>query len=319
MSAPGMANSRRRYRDEGLVALLMDLPGWAVALTLGVIWLVLVVIYGALSLVFPSLRGANALVGGGLVYVFVLVAFWLALGERTLRRRRLQTASSLYRLRGLTAYEFQDAVGELFRLEGYVVTENKRQDDEDGGVDLEISRGGKTRLVQIKHKWDDVGVKDVRELWGIVASESAAGAVFVTSSRYSRRAQEFADGKDYRLIDGEQFLQLRRELLPTASEEPAHDPVVSEGFAQDLATRVAPKCPSPGCGKTMVAVTMLRGAEVTSQFWSCPDYRREDPRTHHRPVSFTPYVAGPDAVTPRRLHDRLQILRTNRLRVSRKP
>jgi len=284
-------SSRKRYRDEGFVAILMDTPMWLVVAAMGVAWLAIVVVFAVLGQFFPNFKGPAVFLGSGLIYVFIVIAFWIALGERSLRRRRLEMASSLYRLRGMSAYDFQHAVGELFRLEDYRVTENKRDDDEDGGVDFEAVRAGKTWLVQVKHKWDDVGVKDLRELWGIVASERAEGAIFVTSSGFSQRAREFAEGKAYRLIDGEEFLRMRREQvrsdIATAAE---HDPVVSDGFARDLAARTAPNCPAPGCGKTMVAVTMLRGGSVASQFWSCPDYRRDDPRTHHRPLPFAPYV-----------------------------
>jgi restriction system protein len=259
------------------------------------------------------MTGFGAVIGGGLASVFLALAFWIALGERALRRQRLRSASNLYRLRALSAIDFEEAASELFRLQGYVVVENKRPDDEDGGVDLELARGGETFLVQVKHKWDEVSVKDVRELWGLVAAEGAEGGVFVTASRFSVRAVEFAEGKRLELIDGEAFLRLRAELLPTAGVVADHDPVVAEGFASYLAGLNAPACRK--CGKKTVLVTKLTGASVTDQFWGCADYPTCQSR---RPVS--PYlgeVAGQaDSKLPG-LGARLEIALTNRLRLRR--
>jgi len=97
--------------------------------------------------------------------------FWLSSRDRLLRHRRLAQTSTAHRLMMLMPDEMADIAAELYRMRGYAVTENKRPDLEDGGVDFEVSRDGKTWLVQVKHWRQEVTVKEARELWGIVASE----------------------------------------------------------------------------------------------------------------------------------------------------
>ena len=302
---------RATYRDESLVASLMDLPLWVVLAGLSVFWLAGIVLWAAMGIFVPALRGFALLVGFGLACLFLAAAFWIGLGERSLRRRRLVGASNLYRLGALSSIEFEEAVSELFRLQGFVVLENKRPDHADGGVDMEITKRGETLLVQVKHKWAPVGVRDLRELWGIVASEGADGGVFVTSQGFTDSAREFAHGKRFDLIDGETFLRLRASALPTSKQTLGHDPVVSEGFAQHLAAQTAPACRK--CGKPMVLMTKLTGTSVTSQFWGCGDFPKCQ---SSRPAS--PYLGETSQARSNSwtsIKDRLEIARTNRLRI----
>lgn len=263
-------SARARYRDTSLIALLMDLPPWVAMVSLGVLWLLGIIGYSLLSIFIPGFRRLELVVGLGLGTLYVALAFWVGLGERALRRQRLTGASDRYRLGALTSIEFEEAAGELFRLQGFLVTENKRPDSEDGGVDLEIAKNGQTLLVQVKHKWNDVGVKDIRELWGIVAGEGADGGVFVTGGRFSQRALEFAHGKNLTLIDADAFLRLRAQFLPMSADATEHHPLISEGFACHVAALTAPRCMK--CGKNMVLITWLSGLAVTDQYWGCRDY-----------------------------------------------
>jgi restriction system protein len=262
---------RERYRDESTVAALMDVPGWlfiaitviaaAVALVLGVIIDVLIhkpnYVLTALSPI--------------VIVLFSAGLFWLSVRERVQRRHRLSQISTAEKLWALTPNEMEDIATELFRLQGYVVTENKRPDLADGGVDFEINKEGKTWLVQVKHWRQEVTVKEARELWGIVAGESAAGGVLIGTSGFSTYAREFADGKDLRLIDGPEFMHLRSELSAMHHTESADsDPLVSQDFAHYLSTLPHPACPT--CGKPMVLVTRLRDTHIASQFWGCSLY-----------------------------------------------
>lgn len=301
---------RRRYRDEGWIAILMDVPYWLVLVALVALWLIFLLGLAAVGLFLPAARATQSSIAGLLTLGFVIAAFWIALGERSVRRHHLRIASDLHRLGALSPIEFEHAASELFRLEGYLVTENRDPADEDGGVDFEVARAGETLLVQCKHKWSDVSVKDVRELWGLVASEGATGGIFVTSGRFTERAREFAHGKSLRLVDGEDFLRLRATLLPGAGDHiDERDPAVSEGYARHLSTLSPPACPK--CGKKMEVVTLLAGAIVTRQFWGCSDY----PVCQSTRRFSTPYIgasglSGDTSITWR---DRLVIARSNRI------
>jgi restriction system protein len=165
----------------------------------------------------------------------------------------------------------EDIATELYRLQGYVVTENKRPDRADGGVDFEIRRDGKTLLVQVKHWRWEVSVKEVRELWGLVASEGAGGGVLIGTSGFSAAAHEFAEGKDLELIDGSGFMHIRSELSEfQRTDSGVTDPLVSDGFAHHLATLHRPDCEK--CGKPMILVTRLHDTAIAYQLWGCRNY-----------------------------------------------
>ena len=278
----GKRSLRRRFRDESIIATLMEMPTWLfVSIMAGAVVLAVglaagIDIYSGTRDVWLSAVIPVVLVGffGGL--------FWLSSRERLLRQRRLAQVSTVHRLWLLMPDEMADMGAELFRLQGYGVTENKRPDLADGGVDFEVSRQGKTWLVQVKHWRQEVTVREARELWGIVASEGAAGGKLIGTSGFSSGAREFAQAKDLALIDGPELIRLRSGLPDVAQSVDADgDPMVSEGFLSHLAGIHRPACPK--CGKRMVLVTRLEDAAVIGQFWGCEAYPNCD---GHRRFAF---------------------------------
>ncbi len=116
--------------------------------------------------------------------VLLLGAATSALG-RAKRRRLLRDAAAATEpatepnvAKGLSWHEFELLMGEAFRQQGYVVSETP--EGADGGVDLELRRGGELHLVQCKHwRATKVGVAVVRELYGVMAARGAAGGFVV--------------------------------------------------------------------------------------------------------------------------------------------
>jgi restriction system protein len=78
----------------------------------------------------------------------------------------------------------------------------------DGGVDLRLRKDGKKVYVQCKHWKRDVGVKVVRELYGVIKAQNAAKGIIVTSGSFSADAMSFAKGKEIGLVDCKQLLAL---------------------------------------------------------------------------------------------------------------
>ena len=112
--------------------------------------------------------------------------------------------------------EFESLVGEYLRHAGYRV--RPTADGPDGGVDLRATNAaGSVLLVQCKH-WGTrkVGVKTVRELYGVMAAESADGGAIVTSGSFTAEAEAFADGKPIRLVDGPGLKAMITEVRRTA-------------------------------------------------------------------------------------------------------
>ena len=120
-----------------------------------------------------------------------------------------------------------------------------------------------------------VGVKPVRELFGVMAAEKADRAVFITSGVYTNEALQFAQGKPLDLVDGAQLAQmlrrfqqaLKRTLEPSmATAGPAPAPAT----AAEIPTR--PKCPR--CGSEMVLRRARKGAHAGREFWGCSAYTK---------------------------------------------
>lgn len=109
-------------------------------------------------------------------------------------------------IRHLSAEEFEWLVGELFRREGWTVTETGSQDRGDGNVDLILTKGDERRLVQCK-RWTSVpvGINEIRAFAGTLRRENASSGVFVTFSRFNEHAQREADAARVELMDGREL------------------------------------------------------------------------------------------------------------------
>lgn len=113
--------------------------------------------------------------------------------------------------------EFESLVGDYLRQTGLRV--QPTGDGADGGVDLRAtSDSGQVFLVQCKH-WGPrrkVGVKVVRELYGVMAAESADAGAIVTSGSFTQEAEAFANGKPVRLVNGSDLKAMITEVRRTA-------------------------------------------------------------------------------------------------------
>lgn len=191
----------------------------------------------------------------GLVLAYTLVG----VARRFIDRRTFDAASDPS---GLTWSQFERLIGEFYRRKGASVT-SRGGPMADGGVDLNLTYpAGERLIVQCKH-WRNrhVGVKPVRELWGVLDDEKADGAVFVTSGSFSADALAFARGKQLELIDGAKLRGMMAELKGTPPAAPVAEP------AQSASNPLCPRCQSP-----MVLRTAGRGANAGEQFWGCSMY-----------------------------------------------
>ena len=77
-----------------------------------------------------------------------------------------------------------------------------------------VRRDGCTYLVQCKH-WQAqrVGVKVVRELYGVIAAEGVEGGYVITSGHFTPDAVDFAQGIAMQLINGRQLMALLADEL----------------------------------------------------------------------------------------------------------
>jgi len=160
----------------------------------------------------------------------------------------------------MTSFEFEDLIGHTYGRLGYEVV-HRGGPRSDGGVDLELRRAGERVLVQCKYwKAWKVGVKPVREFWGVVSSEGATRGLFITTATYSSAAKEFARGQALELLDGPAVIR----LIEAANRATEIRPV------PPATPQVAPACPL--CRQPMVRRTARRGPNAGRDFWGCSTF-----------------------------------------------
>lgn len=154
----------------------------------------------------------------GVVLAASIAMAWLDERVQASRRRHLLEWTS--DLRRLNASEFEWLVGELFRRDGWTVTETGRPDGPDGNVDLRLTRDRRQVLVQCK-RWVSriVGVDEIRSFAGTLLRERRPGSdgVFVTLSEFGEPARQEAERLGLKLIDGR---EVERRIAAARRTEP---------------------------------------------------------------------------------------------------
>ncbi|HSI50271.1 MAG TPA: restriction endonuclease [Ideonella sp.] len=187
------------------------------------------------------------------------------------------TSKAASALDGMSWQQFERLVGEAFRLQGFNVQETGRGGP-DGGVDLVLRRSGEKHLVQCKQwKAYKVGVDVVRELYGVMAAQGAAGGFVVTSGHFSREAEAFAEGRNVRLVDGLQLQGLIRQVERARKEACAgRGAPGARGLAsptpQSQPQQLPATPPCPVCTKPMLRRTARKGVNAGREFWGCEAY-----------------------------------------------
>lgn len=166
---------------------------------------------------------------------------------------------------GISWREFEQLVGEVFRRKGFSVTETGGNGP-DGGVDLILQMGSDKYLVQCKQwKAIKVGVTVIREFFGVMAAQGAAGGFVVTSGTYTDEAKAFAQGRNIQLVDG---VLLKRWIANRSTTEPAAP--ANDKTAPTATLPAAPLCPL--CSEVMTIRTAKRGSNVGGTFWGCSKF-----------------------------------------------
>ena len=222
---------------------------------------------GLLASSHPACRGfaQSGPLLGCLAAGVVLVAGLTAAIKKGERRGIYDQQRSLASVRALSWSEFELLTGEAYRRQGYRVTETGGG-GADGGIDLILHKDGEKLLVQCK-QWRvfKVGVKPVRELYGVLMAHRVDGAIFVTSGQYTQEARDFALGKPLQLLDGESLCRL---IAPVQAQQSVQAVSTVEQAPRIVAD--PPACPV--CRRTMVSRTASKGPNPGSQFWGCPAY-----------------------------------------------
>ncbi len=187
-------------------------------------------------------------------HVFIPLALVLISAASAFRAWRVRRLVDNQSLNGISWKEFEDMLAEVFRRQGYSTTETLGG-GADGGIDLVLHKSGQKTLVQCK-RWANrqVGVKVVRELYGVMAGERAAAGIVVSTSDFTPEARDFARGKSLRLINGTELSGLLKSVKSGKSQP--HE-----------STSDIPNCPL--CGSPLKIRTAAKGPNAGNRFWGC--------------------------------------------------
>ena len=246
-------------RRESTIDALLESPWWAsVALA--------IFTYTALAHVLPKIELQSALfksfslglapmaeVFAGLLLIIATLSFVRTLVQR---HRRVQQRE-LNTVRALPWEQFEDLVGECFRRRGYRVV-SAAQGGPDGGVDVTLEKDGTRAFVQCKHwRKSKVGVKTLRELYGVVVAKGADEGFVVCSGSFTADAKVFARESGIQLVDGQALIKM---VLACRGE----------ALGQHKAAPDDTLCPV--CQSEMVRRTARRGRHAGSEFMGCSTY-----------------------------------------------
>ena len=135
----------------------------------------------------------------------------------------------------------------------------------DGGVDIWLysaNAAGPAAIAQCKH-WTrkPVGVKEVREFFGVMASHQLKRGTYATTSSYTDEAMKFAKANGINAMDGAALLKLIATRTPAQQAA-----LLATAFEGDY---WRPTCAS--CGIKTVSRTPAKGGVA---FWGCNNYPR---------------------------------------------
>jgi len=187
--------------EKSLFAVLLRSPWWvsfAVAIAVGI----------AGFLLLPDrFKTVGAL--SGMPFVIIgSMAFW-----RQMRAPNpVRIEATLQALAALSSRDFLSALEAGYREEGYAVTRIGLD-----GVDLSISKAGRTSLVSCK-RWKAAthGVEPLRELHNAITKLDANQGIYVAVNPLSAAATTFASKNSIRLLPGNTLALLTRDQVTPA-------------------------------------------------------------------------------------------------------
>ena len=258
--------------NENSFYLLTLMPWWVSAGLAAVLYIVLKWILPSIEFESPIAIGmVPAAAKNAWVAAFLLIPALISAVESGRKRRLLDRQNGIESIRDLSWKEFEELLGEAYRRKGYTVRENHAPGP-DGGIDLVLGKDGHRHLVQCKHwKNTKVGVKIVREMFGVMTAEGADGVIIVSSGAFTQDAIKFAAGKPVDLVDGNQLLDLLHTVQASpkvAVPEPQTRPKPAP--PEPSAEQDARLCPR--CGSALVLRQSKNGPNAGNQFWGCSGF-----------------------------------------------
>jgi len=255
-------------KNEGWFDLLVVLPWWVSVIVSASTYIGLKYIAPSIStdnmFLQPMLTTLAPNIAHMMAFVLLIPAPISAFNSWR-KRKLLDDQKSIQTIRDLSWREFEELVAEAYRRQGYTVIENTTA-GADGGIDVKLMKDGHTHLVQCKNwKTSKVGVKVVREMYGVMVAKHAYSAIIIVSGTFTQEAKNFAVGKPVDLINGSQLEKL------IASVQASYDkvtPVLTQSFNND--SKQGEICPR--CNGTLTLRIAKKGKNAGGQFLGCSTY-----------------------------------------------
>lgn len=135
----------------------------------------------------------------------------------------------------------------------------------DGGVDIWLysrNAAGPVAVVQCKHwRGKAVGVRELREFFGVMASNKISRGTYATTSTYTADARQFAKDNGINALDGPALLAL------IATRTPAQQQAL-------LAVAFEGEYWRPTCASCGIKLVERKPAKGGAAFWGCKNYPR---------------------------------------------
>lgn len=200
--------------------------------------------------------------------LFVLIPAPISAIKAHKKKKLIKTQTNIHTIRDLEWREFEFMVAQAYRQKGYQVIENE-ETGPDGGVDILIEKDGNRYIVQCK-QWrsSKVGVKVVREMYGVMHSMNVQGVIIVTSGMFTQEAKNFAHDKRIDLVEGNTLADLVKiaQKLESSKTKP-HESIESkppEKKPVDLS-----KIECPNCGAPLTKRMAKKGKSAGKEFIGC--------------------------------------------------
>lgn len=260
-----------RRKKTSIFSGLFNLPWWVSLILAACAWLLPKLFIANISMDTPASLLDQAYRQAFLQVIpffalFFAFLFCFTAVVSALRSWRMGTLfrsqTNLQGIRDLPWQDFERYIAEMYRQKGYSVEETGLG-GADGGIDLIVKKKREMFLVQCKNwRYEKVGVRIARELFGLVKAHNAAGGILVTSGEFTAEAREFAEQTKLDLIDGKNLISMISHVEDISSSPP--------GKGAAPSGESAPSCPQ--CNAPMVKRTAKKGRHAGQAFWGCPRY-----------------------------------------------
>jgi len=142
------------------------------------------------------------LIWGLIIYIISIIIILFIKDSKIHKQSQWRTDRDLLLwLRGMKPTEFEDYTADLFSKLGY--NTQSVGGSYDGGVDVTAEKDGVKYYIQCKrYITSTVGVKEIREFYGVLVDHLAEGkGFFITTNKFTLEAERFAEDKPIELID----------------------------------------------------------------------------------------------------------------------